>query len=78
MLLEDLVVHTQYQGHATATSFSNTRSISRRRKTFSNHVVDRSPENVAQGFPEHGFVDSSMIPIALVGQHPERGTESKE
>src|SRR5438093_8415361 len=80
MLLEDLVVHTQYQGHGYGSRLLEHAIDFAKKKNFLRITLltDR-PENVAQAFfRKHGFVDSSMIPMRLwVGTQTE-GTESTE
>jgi GNAT superfamily N-acetyltransferase len=67
MLLEDLVVHTQYQGHGYGNKLLEHAIDFAKKKNFLRITLltDR-PENVAQAFfRKHGFVDSSMIPMRL-------------
>src|SRR6266403_3452179 len=67
MLLEDLVVHKQYQGHGYGAKLLNYAIDFAKKKNFLRITLltDR-PENVAQEFfRRHGFVESSMIPMRL-------------
>ena len=67
ILLEDLVVHTQYQGQGYGNRLLEHAIDFARKKNFLRITLltDR-PENVAQSFfRKHGFVDSSMIPMRL-------------
>src|SRR5947209_190929 len=72
MLLEDLVVHSKYQGHGYGNKLLEHAIDFAKKKNFLRITLltDR-PENVAQAFfRKHGFVDSSMIPMRLwVGRH---------
>src|SRR6266576_2882181 len=76
MLLEDLVVHKQYQGHGYGAKLLNYAIDFAKKKNFLRITLltDR-PENVAQEFfRRHGFVESSMIPMRL-WITPERTSE---
>src|SRR5438270_1536226 len=76
MLLEDLVVHKQYQGHGYGAKLLNYAIDFAKKKNFLRIplLTDR-PENVAQEFfRRHGFVESSMIPMRL-WITPERTSE---
>ena len=67
IVLEDLVVHTQYQGHGYGNKLLEHAIDFAKKKNFLRITLltDR-PENVAQAFfRKHGFVDSSMIPMRL-------------
>src|SRR5437660_2014938 len=67
ILLEDLVVHKQYQGHGYGSKLLQHAIDFARQKNFLRITLltDR-PENVAQEFfRHHGFVESSMIPMRL-------------
>src|SRR5437773_10951962 len=67
ILLEDLVVHTQYQGQGYGNRLLEHAIDFAKKKNFLRITLltDR-PENVAQSFfRKHGFVDSSMIPMRL-------------
>jgi GNAT superfamily N-acetyltransferase len=67
MLLEDLVVHTQYQGQGYGNKLLEHAIDFAKKKNFCRITLltDR-PENVAQVFfRKHGFIDSSMIPMRL-------------
>ena len=80
MLLEDLVVHTQYQGHGYGNKLLEHAIDFAKKKNFLRITLltDR-PENVAQAFfRKHGFIDSSMIPMRLWISTQNEGAESKE
>src|SRR5947207_15609060 len=67
MLLEDLVVHKQYQGKGYGSRLLNHAIEFARQKNFLRITLltDR-PENLAQEFfRHHGFVESSMILMRL-------------
>src|ERR1700745_4459420 len=67
ILLEDLVVHRQYQGQGYGNKLLEHAIDFAKKKNFLRITLltDR-PENVAQAFfRKHGFVESSMIPMAL-------------
>jgi len=67
MLLEDLVVHKQYQGKGYGSKLLQHAIDFAKQKNFVRITLltDR-PENVAQAFfRKHGFVESSMIPMRL-------------
>src|SRR5215831_3298570 len=67
ILLEDLVVHKQYQGKGYGSKLLNHAIDFAKKKNFLRITLltDR-PENVAQEFfRRHGFVQSSMIPMRL-------------
>jgi GNAT superfamily N-acetyltransferase len=67
ILLEDLVVHTQYQGQGYGNRLLEHAIDFAKQKNFLRITLltDR-PENVAQSFfRKHGFIDSSMIPMRL-------------
>jgi len=77
MLLEDLVVHKQYQGHGYGAKLLNYAIDFAKKKNFLRITLltDR-PENVAQEFfRHHGFVESSMIPMRLWITPPEKSNE---
>src|SRR5438477_1843301 len=68
ILLEDLVVHQQFQGHDYGSKLLNHPIEFARQKNFLRITLltDR-PENVAQEcFRRHGFHESSMIPMRLL------------
>src|ERR1700757_1130960 len=68
ILLEDLVVHKQFQGHGYGSKLLQHAIEFARQKNFLRITLltDR-PENVAQEFfRRHGFRDSSMIPMRLL------------
>jgi N-acetylglutamate synthase-like GNAT family acetyltransferase len=80
MLLEDLVVHTQYQGQGYGNKLLEHAIDFAKKKNFLRITLltDR-PENAAQAFfRKHGFIDSSMIPMRLWISTQNEGTESKE
>ena len=80
MLLEDLVVHSKYQGHGYGSKLLEHAIDFAKKKNFLRITLltDR-PENVAQAFfRKHGFVDSSMIPMRLWVGTQNEGTESNE
>jgi|SRR5215471_5338988 len=67
ILLEDLVVHKEYQGKGYGSKLLNYAIEFAKQKNFLRITLltDR-PENVAQEFfRRHGFVESSMIPMRL-------------
>src|SRR6058998_4167007 len=67
MLLEDLVIHKQYQGKGYGSKLLQHAIDFAKQKNFLRVTLltDR-PENVAQEFfRHHGFVESSMIPMRL-------------
>src|SRR2546421_2500081 len=67
ILLEDLVVHRQYQGQGYGNKLLEHAIDFAKQKNFLRITLltDR-PENVAQEFfRHHGFVESSMIPMRL-------------
>src|SRR5258708_22090368 len=68
MLLEDLVIHKQFQGHGYGKRLLEHAIEFARQKNFLRITLltDR-PENVAQEFfRRHGFHESSMIPMRLL------------
>src|SRR4030088_2955437 len=68
VLLEDLVIHTQYQGHGYGSKLLGHAIEFARQKNFLRITLltDR-PENVAQEFfRRHGFHESTMIPMRLL------------
>src|SRR5213082_2455319 len=67
ILLEDLVVHKQFQGHGYGKKLLQHAIDFAKQKNFLRVTLltDR-PENLAQEFfRHHGFVESSMIPMRL-------------
>ena len=67
ILLEDLVIHKEYQGHGYGSKLLKHAIEFAKQKNFLRITLltDR-PENVAQElFRRHGFVESSMIPMRL-------------
>src|SRR5690242_21657260 len=67
MLLEDLVIHKQYQGHGYgAMLLKHAIEFARQKNFLRITLLTDRPENVAQEFfRHHGFVESSMIPMRL-------------
>ena len=68
IVLEDLVIHKEYQGHGYGAKLLNHAIGFARQKNFLRITLltDR-PENLAQEFfRRHGFVESSMIPMRLL------------
>jgi GNAT superfamily N-acetyltransferase len=68
VLLEDLVIHKQFQGHGYGSKLLQHAIDFARQKNFLRITLltDR-PENQAQEFfRRHGFHDSSMIPMRLL------------
>ena len=68
MLLEDLVIHKQFQSHGYGAKLLNHAIEFARQKNFLRITLltDR-PENQAQEFfRRHGFHESSMIPMRLL------------
>jgi GNAT superfamily N-acetyltransferase len=68
ILLEDLVIHKEYQSHGYGAKLLNHAIDFARQKNFLRITLltDR-PENLAQEFfRRHGFVESSMIPMRLL------------
>src|SRR5580704_17075941 len=68
ILLEDLVIHKQFQSHGYGTRLLQHAIDFAKQKNFLRITLltDR-PENVAQEFfRRHGFVESSMIPMRLL------------
>ena len=68
IVLEDLVVHKQYQAHGYGSKLLQHAIDFAKQKNFLRITLltDR-PENLAQGFfRRHGFVESSMIPMRLL------------
>src|SRR5213080_2918708 len=77
ILLEDLVIHKQYQGKGYGSKLLNYAIDFAKQKNFLRITLltDR-PENVAQEFfRRNGFVESSMIPMRLLitpeGEQPQ-------
>src|SRR6059036_4149213 len=67
ILLEDLVIHKEHQGHGYGSKLLQHAIDFAKQKNFLRVTLltDR-PENVAQEFfRHHGFVESSMIPMRL-------------
>ena len=67
MLLEDLVIHKEYQGKGYGAKLLQYAIDFAKQKNFLRITLltDR-PENVAQAFfRKHGFAESSMIPMRL-------------
>jgi GNAT superfamily N-acetyltransferase len=68
ILLEDLVIHKEYQGHGYGSKLLEHAINFARQKNFLRITLltDR-PENLAQEFfRRHGFHESSMIPMRLL------------
>jgi GNAT superfamily N-acetyltransferase len=68
ILLEDLVVHKEFQGHGYGSKLLQHAIDFARQKNFLRITLltDR-PENLAQEFfRRHGFHESSMIPMRLL------------
>ena len=68
IVLEDLVIHKQYQGHGYGSKLLQHAIDFARQKNFLRITLltDR-PENAAQEFfRRHGFHESSMIPMRLL------------
>jgi GNAT superfamily N-acetyltransferase len=68
MVVEDLVVHKEFQGHGYGSMLLKHAIEFARQKNFLRITLltDR-PENMAQDFfRRHGFVESSMIPMRLL------------
>jgi GNAT superfamily N-acetyltransferase len=68
VLLEDLVIHKEYQGHGYGSNLLQHAIDFARQKNFLRITLltDR-PENLAQEFfRRHGFHESSMIPMRLL------------
>src|SRR5437016_2281734 len=78
VLLEDLVIHKQYQGHGYGSDLLKHAIEFARQKNFLRITLltDR-PENVAQEFfRRHGFHESSMIPMRLLLTPETGGSET--
>src|ERR1044072_8636562 len=78
VLLEDLVVHKQYQGKGYGAKLLQHAIDFAKQKNFLRITLltDR-PENLAQEFfRHHGFVESSMIPMRLL-LTPSSGEQSE-
>src|SRR5213080_820290 len=68
ILLEDLVIHKEYQGKGYGSKLLQYAIDFAKQKNFLRITLltDR-PENVAQAFfRKHGFVESSMLPMRLL------------
>jgi GNAT superfamily N-acetyltransferase len=77
ILLEDLVIHKQFQGHGYGSKLLQHAIDFARQKNFLRITLltDR-PENVAQEFfRRHGFHESSMIPMRLLITPSGEGSE---
>src|SRR4029079_245880 len=68
ILLEDLVIHKQYQGHGYgSTLLQHAMHSARQKNSLRITLLTDRPENVAQEFfRRHGFHESSMIPMRLL------------
>lgn len=77
MLLEDLVVHKEYQKHGYgALLLKHAIEFAKQKNFLRITLLTDRPENVAQAFfRRHGFVESSMIPMRLL-LTPERPGEA--
>src|SRR5216110_1338634 len=77
ILLEDLVVHQQFQGHGYGSKLLNHAiEFARQKKFLRITLLTDRPENLAQEFfRRHGFHESSMIPMRLLitpeGEQPQ-------
>jgi GNAT superfamily N-acetyltransferase len=67
ILLEDLVVHKEFQGHGYgAKLLSHAIEFAKQKNFLRITLLTDRPENLAQEFfRRHGFVESSMIPMRL-------------
>src|SRR6266478_1174781 len=77
IVLEDLVIHKEFQGHGYGTKLLQHAIDFAKQKNFLRITLltDR-PENLAQEFfRHHGFVESSMIPMRLWITPPNDQTE---
>jgi GNAT superfamily N-acetyltransferase len=80
IVLEDLVVHKEYQGKGYGKKLLEHAIDFAKKKNFLRITLltDR-PENVAQAFfRKHGFAESSMIPMRLWISAQNERTESNE
>src|SRR5246127_5892960 len=68
ILLEDLVVHKEYQGHGYGSKLlSHAIEFAKQKNFLRITLLTDRPENVAQEFfRRHGFHESSMIPMRLL------------
>ncbi len=68
MLLEDLVIHNEYQKHGYgAMLLQHAIEFAKQKNFLRITLLTDRPENVAQAFfRRHGFVESSMIPMRLL------------
>src|SRR5947209_10879413 len=68
VLLEDLVIHQQYQGHGYgAMLLKHAIDFARQKNFLRITLLTDRPENKAQEFfRHHGFHESSMIPMRLL------------
>jgi GNAT superfamily N-acetyltransferase len=68
ILLEDLVIHKEYQGHGYGSKLLNHAiDFARQKNFFRITLLTDRPENLAQEFfRKHGFHESSMIPMRLL------------
>jgi GNAT superfamily N-acetyltransferase len=67
ILLEDLVIHKEYQSHGYGSKLlSHAIEFAKQKNFLRITLLTDRPENVAQEFfRHHGFVESSMIPMRL-------------
>src|SRR5438105_838293 len=67
ILLEDLVIHKEYQSHGYGSKLlSHAIEFAKQKNFLRITLLTDRPENVAQEFfRRHGFVESSMIPMRL-------------
>jgi GNAT superfamily N-acetyltransferase len=68
ILLEDLVIHKQFQKHGYGSKLlQHAIDFARQKNFFRITLLTDRPENVAQEFfRRHGFHESSMIPMRLL------------
>src|SRR5260221_6547454 len=68
VLLEDLVIHKQYQGHGYgALLLKHAIEFARQKNFLRITLLTDRPENMAQEFfRRHGFHESTMIPMRLL------------
>src|SRR2546428_6197403 len=67
VVLEDLVIHKEYQGKGYGSKLLQYAiDFAKQKNFFRITLLTDRPENVAQAFfRKHGFVESSMIPMRL-------------
>ena len=79
VLLEDLVIHKQFQGHGYgAKLLQHAIEFARQENFLRITLLTDRPENLAQEFfRKHGFVESSMIPMRLwITPDPDQAQQS--